>query len=262
MARGLAFGIFRPARQASFLAVVGPYFVTLSPSAFLDRAADLALLFLAFSVLLYAGIYLVNDLADVRADSRHPLKRQRPLASGRLSRRQAQVLSAALILSGLSLAACLSRVALAFSLLLLLLNVAYSFWLKRIPYLELVVNTATLPLRVVLGLALFAPSFSGHAPLVVAAAGVYLSVNCVKRHAEIGNEHTEPRQGLRAYSERGLQIGALLGAALAGVAVCTSPGWQAATFAGSALGIALLVTSAAVLREGRLSRAVACLLTA
>ena len=39
--------------------------------------------FIAFS-LLSGSVYLVNDLADLEADRRHPKKRKRPLASGRL----------------------------------------------------------------------------------------------------------------------------------------------------------------------------------
>ncbi len=39
----------------------------------------------AFS-LASSGIYIVNDLVDIQRDRRHPVKRYRPLASGRLSR--------------------------------------------------------------------------------------------------------------------------------------------------------------------------------
>ena len=42
-------------------------------------------LYVSFNVLLYSGLYAINDLADRESDARHPLKRRRPIPSGRMS---------------------------------------------------------------------------------------------------------------------------------------------------------------------------------
>ena len=44
---------------------------------------------------------LVNDLADLEADRAHPVKCRRPLASGRVSARAAQVTGVGLMVAGL-----------------------------------------------------------------------------------------------------------------------------------------------------------------
>ena len=51
----------------------------LDPALFLRAAAG----FLAFS-LLSGAVYLLNDVRDVEEDRRHPVRRLRPIASGRL----------------------------------------------------------------------------------------------------------------------------------------------------------------------------------
>ena len=67
-------------------------------------AAAVVVAFVAFSLAASAG-YLVNDLADVEEDRRHPTKRLRPLASGRVSPRTAVVTAVLLAVASLGLAA-------------------------------------------------------------------------------------------------------------------------------------------------------------
>jgi 4-hydroxybenzoate polyprenyltransferase len=52
---------------------------------FAGSAGSLALLHLLFNVLLYGGIYTLNDVADLESDRLHPSKRRRPIASGAIS---------------------------------------------------------------------------------------------------------------------------------------------------------------------------------
>src|SRR6478609_8094921 len=58
-------------------------------------AAQLLLAFASFS-LLASAVYLVNDIEDVEHDRQHPTKRNRPLASGRVSVGQAAAVAALL----------------------------------------------------------------------------------------------------------------------------------------------------------------------
>lgn len=62
----------------------------------------LALVFFAFC-LAASGCYVFNDLADVERDRAHPRKCRRPIASGRVSEREARVFGVSLLVIGLGL---------------------------------------------------------------------------------------------------------------------------------------------------------------
>jgi 4-hydroxybenzoate polyprenyltransferase len=68
--------------------------------------AALALASAAFLIFcaLSGAVYLVNDVSDREADQRHPLKRNRPIASGALAPGTALVWAAGLIVTGLAAA--------------------------------------------------------------------------------------------------------------------------------------------------------------
>ena len=71
----------------------------------LERRALLAAL-AAFAIFcaLSGAVYLFNDVADREADQLHPLKRARPIASGRLSTRTALIVAALLGVAGIQAA--------------------------------------------------------------------------------------------------------------------------------------------------------------
>lgn len=72
----------RPYQWSKNLFIVAPAFFGFSEFAF-DRAFLLAICLVAFC-LLSSGIYVINDIIDVKADRLHPLKRFRPIAAGKV----------------------------------------------------------------------------------------------------------------------------------------------------------------------------------
>ena len=70
-----------------------------------DLAWRLLALYVSFNVLLYSGLYTINDLADRESDARHPLKRRRPIPSGRVSVRTAEWWASVCLASGMASAA-------------------------------------------------------------------------------------------------------------------------------------------------------------
>src|SRR5690349_25136430 len=72
-----------------------------------DALSRAALAFLSFC-LLSGAIYLLNDLLDLEQDRRHPVKKSRPLASGRLSPAIARVELAIALFIGLGIALALA----------------------------------------------------------------------------------------------------------------------------------------------------------
>ena len=91
---------------------------------------------LAAFCLASSAVYVLNDLADLEADRRHPEKRLRPLASGALARNVAVLWSLLLALAACVLAALASQTGLALVLAYLFLNIGYSAGAKHVPVLD------------------------------------------------------------------------------------------------------------------------------
>ncbi|MFH2020831.1 MAG: UbiA family prenyltransferase [archaeon] len=116
----------------------------------------LTLIFTFFSFqIVYAGIYMINDICDYKKDSKDPIRSKRMIASGKISRENALIFSLVLISVGLILGSIISLVLMIYELLFLLVNLNYSFFLKHIPYIETIVASVTHPLRIMLGISLF-----------------------------------------------------------------------------------------------------------
>jgi 4-hydroxybenzoate polyprenyltransferase len=130
----------------------------------LDKVLIVVAAFVLFSMAASA-IYLINDLVDIEKDRAHPKKRNRPLASGRLSPTIAKVAAAVLLLIALPAAFLLdfrdhdlSRSFLhnydfgvALIGYVLIQGVAYSYFLKHVVILDIFTIAAGFVLRAVAG---------------------------------------------------------------------------------------------------------------
>jgi len=117
---------------------------TLAPA--LRTAAAFGLFCLASS-----AVYILNDLADMEADRAHPVKRQRPLASGQVPTGVARGVGLFLAGSVLAGSALLGPWVFVSIGGYLALNLAYTFGLKRVAYLDVLSITAGFELRVLTG---------------------------------------------------------------------------------------------------------------
>ena len=129
-------------------------------------------------------VYIINDLADVEADRQHPQKQHRPLASGELSRNWA--IGAAVFLGLITFPAAYG-LNLQFGLLIsgyFLLMLAYSFWLKHIPLLDVMIIAVGFVLRVAGGQVIIVTErFSPW--LYVATTFLALFIGIGKRRSEL-----------------------------------------------------------------------------
>ena len=129
-------------------------------------------------------VYIINDIADADADRQHPVKRNRPIASGALPVPVALSVAIGLLVVLLPLAYLLSP---AFSLVALayfLLNLAYSKWLKHIPLLDVMAIALGFVLRVAAGITLIhVARFSPWLYIVVTLGSLYIGFG--KRRSEL-----------------------------------------------------------------------------
>jgi 4-hydroxybenzoate polyprenyltransferase len=110
------------------------------------------LAFVLFS-LITGAIYIFNDILDRDKDRRHPEKKNRPIASGRLSPVRAGMFAALLLAGVLALTALINREFFFISAFYALLNVLYSLFLKSIVIIDIMVIALGFVLRVMVGAA-------------------------------------------------------------------------------------------------------------
>ena len=116
----------------------------------LDLLLQTTLVFFAFC-LLSSSVYIMNDLVDIEKDRQHPKKSTRPLPSGQLSPRLAVGAAVALALLSLAGGFWVNLWVGVVLLVYLVQNVAYSFWLKNIVIIDVMVLSLGFLLRVVAG---------------------------------------------------------------------------------------------------------------
>ena len=101
--------------------------------------------------LIAGSVYIINDLADIESDRKHPKKRFRPLASGQLPLRVAQVAAVIIPLVSLTLALLLEPLLAAILTAYLIMQIAYSFALKHIVIIDVLVIMIGFIMRVATG---------------------------------------------------------------------------------------------------------------
>lgn len=140
---------------------------------------------LAFAALslMASGTYLVNDIWDIEDDRRHWSKRNRPLASGRMSLKQAALAAPAAILASLILGALVGPAVLAVLLAYAALTLGYSFAFKRKPVLDTFILATLFTLRLVLGIVAIGVAASPW--LLVFSMFLFTSLSFAKRLTEV-----------------------------------------------------------------------------
>jgi len=159
------------------------------------RATVLA--FVAFC-LCASGAYVLNDLVDLDADRRHPRKRARPFAAGRLPIAAGLVAAPVLTFAAFAVALLLPP---RFALVLLVYaatTLAYSLLLKRIVVVDVLVLAALYTLRIVAGAVAIPVEASGW--FLSFALCLFLSLAMLKRYAEA---HHVAADGHAAIAGRG-----------------------------------------------------------
>ena len=138
--------------------------------------------FVAFS-LLASALYLFNDIHDLPHDRLHATKCRRPLASGQLAVPFATATAVVLLVASAAIAAGLPP---AFRLSLaayVVLNLAYTTGLRRLPMLDVIALATLYATRVVAGAALVGVPLSRW--FVALSLFLFFSLALVKRVAEL-----------------------------------------------------------------------------
>lgn len=177
------------------------------------KLVDVVPAFIIFS-LSASLVYIINDYRDIEEDKAHPVKKNRPLASGKVSKSEAIAISIFL-----SLFIVILNIILAsrdFSLVIgsyIIINLLYSFTLKRVPVVEMLIVSICYLLRLHGGGIVSGIEISDWLYLVIFCGALLFIAG--KRLTEI--RYTKARSVLKYYREKHIEILVILTAILASV---------------------------------------------
>lgn len=163
---------------------------------------SLLLTFIGFFLfnIISSSVYLINDVFDIKADLQHPIKRTRPIASGKIPVSQAIIVSGSMSIIALAGAFFLSPQFLYICVSYLIINLLYSKWLKHIPILDVMIIALGFVLRVAAGIVLIGVKlFSPWLYVVTTLLALYIGFG--KRRAELvllsenANQHRAVLEG-------------------------------------------------------------------
>ena len=202
---------------------------------------DMALAVAAFC-LVSGAVYVMNDLKDIEADRRHPIKRLRPLASGELAPGAAKAVCALC----LALASAVSFfLPWAFGALLggyALMQVAYTYFLKRVSYVDVFVISIGFVMRAAAGALALTVRISPWLLLCTFLLSLFLAL-CKRRHEKVllEDEADGHRAALAGYDRQllDLQIGVTASATLVCYAIYTLSAETVARFHTNRLGLTI-----------------------
>lgn len=199
----------RPKQWTKNAVVLAPVLFALGDPAQTVTAGKIGIAIAAVLIfsLVSSGIYVVNDLRDAELDRLHPAKRNRPFASGALSPGFGVGLAAILLLGGFVLALSINPLFAGIIGAYVLLQGMYSFGLKQIALLDVLVIAAGFVLRALAGGFAVGVALSPWLLLCTLLLALFLAL-CKRRHELValsaGDGATRP--SLRSYDRQVLDV--------------------------------------------------------
>jgi len=148
-----------------------------------------------------SAVYSFNDAQDAERDKAHDTKKNRPVASGRVTKRGAYIWALILVLIGIGLAIASGRIGTLVILgVYVAVNLFYSFGGKNIPLLDVFLLSAGFMLRVLLGCTLLSVQASNW--MLLCSYSLALFVALAKRRGDVikGLDSTH-RPSLSGYNQ-------------------------------------------------------------
>lgn len=149
--------------------------------------------------LLSSASYVLNDIIDFPYDKKHPVKKNRPIASGQITIAEATFIVFILTFASLIISLLFSVSFFLLAFVFILLHFFYSLYLKKMAVIDIFAISFSFMLRTFAG-----EVVSGyHIPiwLLLTIFFVSLFMATVKRHAELVSRGTETRASLFYYKE-------------------------------------------------------------
>ncbi|SHG00352.1 decaprenyl-phosphate phosphoribosyltransferase [Flavisolibacter ginsengisoli] len=171
-----------------------------------DLYPRLILGFIAFS-LVASSIYIINDYRDIEDDKKHPEKKSRPLASGKVSKPAALIICVLLLITGFAIAFFIRDKFLFVLGIYFILNLAYSFGLKTIPILDIIIVAIGFVLRIKSGAVIAMIGLTEWLNIMVFLLALFMAIG--KRRDDVLlklSSGTDMRKSIKGYNLEFLNV--------------------------------------------------------
>ncbi|WP_428231684.1 decaprenyl-phosphate phosphoribosyltransferase [Flavobacterium sp.] len=166
---------------------------------YFDLLLKVFLTFLCFCIA-SSGIYILNDLFDIKEDKAHPEKSKRPIASGKIKPQRAIYIMASLITLSLIFSFLLSTRLFFIIASYILLNFLYSKWLKHIAILDINIIAIGFILRLLAGTAITAIVLSIWILLITYLLALFLGIAKRRTDVALAQNGLKVRKNIEGYN--------------------------------------------------------------
>ncbi|HAO03936.1 MAG: decaprenyl-phosphate phosphoribosyltransferase [Chitinophagaceae bacterium] len=163
--------------------------------------------FLCFCAIASA-VYIINDYRDIEFDKLHPEKSSRPLASGKISKPKAVILAILLIIAGFTGAWFIRDKFMFVLALYFLLNLAYSFGLKNLPIVDIVIIAIGFVLRIKAGAVIAKVGLTEWLTIMVFLLALFMAL--AKRRDDVilkNQSGMDMRKAVKGYNLQFINVG-------------------------------------------------------
>jgi len=192
----------------NFLVVAPPFFAGIVFDS-LDNFTIAVLSFLSFSFASSAG-YVLNDIVDAESDRQHPVKKNRPLASGRINKTSATVTGLILLILGIIIGLKINYLFTLILICYLALTTSYTLGLKNIAIIESFCIAGGFILRIIAGGVSSSVAISGWLILTTFFLSLLLAFGKRRAELQLSPESMSFRKVLREYNPQFLDNGMVI----------------------------------------------------
>jgi len=147
-------------------------------------------------------VYIINDIIDIEQDRKHPKKRNRPIASGKVSIKNATAIGIVCLTASMISAYFINLNTLIIILVYIFINIFYSIKIKNVVILDVMFIALGFILRIIAGATAIEVSFSNWMLLTTLCISLFLGFG--KRRGEIllsnNNTQNDSRSVLKFYN--------------------------------------------------------------
>lgn len=163
-----------------------------------DAWMNTVLAIFAFSAVA-SSIYVYNDISDIEEDRKHPVKQNRPIASGQVGVQFAATFGALLFVGGLGLGYLLGTWFLLILVVYIIQNILYSLYLKHVVIADVLVIAVGFVLRAVAGVVAIGVSLSPWLVVCSFLAALLLAIGKRRHEMTVTENPVDTRSTLAEY---------------------------------------------------------------